>query len=502
MRKGFLIVLVVALVAAMAAPALAGMGVSGFIREKGYMSNFKNGATAPVLKQDAPTSAYVEQRLRVKFSFDEENVKAVWFLETDFGAYGDAAGGTPVAIGSGTADNDIYGGGAQRNSGAALGADRINLETKNIYIWFKIPNTSLDLTAGLQNQSDAYAGLIYGGADMAGFFLNGKVEPVGFTLGWAKLYENNYVKTDDVTLYVAAAKFAPSKDVKLGLNIYGLFDDSQKYVNGNTATGVQNLPFATTLASDTNTKRVWTPGIDVAFNAGPATVTGFFIYQWGSVDYMQDNVTDLNISAYALDLRADMNVGPGKMFLEGLYLSGGDNAEDKYKSIVTLNDVNASPGGNSAFTRTDMSILFGNADDINTNSALIGAAAAPGSSYTSNSGVCVTSPGNCGRGIWHIAGGYTQKVTDKTTAKFGAGYLAATKLLVSDQGGTTASTSRKGKGMGTEINANVNYNIMKGLDFGLYGAYAWLGDFYKSGLTGASEPDNPYDLHFRLNYAF
>ena len=29
--------------------------------------------------------------------------------------------------------------------------------------------------------------------------------------------------------------------------------------------------------------------------------------------------------------------------------------------------------------------------------------------------------------------------------------------------------------MGTEVNANVNYNIMKGLDFGVYGAYAWAG---------------------------
>ena len=45
--------------------------------------------------------------------------------------------------------------------------------------------------------------------------------------------------------------------------------------------------------------------------------------------------------------------------------------------------------------------------------------------------------------------------------------------------------------MGTEVNANVNYNIMKGLDFGLYGAYAWLGDFFKvTGIatTGSGQP--------------
>ena len=56
--------------------------------------------------------------------------------------------------------------------------------------------------------------------------------------------------------------------------------------------------------------------------------------------------------------------------------------------------------------------------------------------------------------------------------------------------------------MGTEVNANVNYSIMKGLDFGVYAAYAWLGDFFKSNAPGAVDPDNVYDVHFRLNYAF
>jgi len=35
-------------------------------------------------------------------------------------------------------------------------------------------------------------------------------------------------------------------------------------------------------------------------------------------------VPDVDISGYALDLRADANLGPAKVFLEGLYISGGD----------------------------------------------------------------------------------------------------------------------------------------------------------------------------------
>ncbi len=51
---------------------------------------------------------------------------------------------------------------------------------------------------------------------------------------------------------------------------------------------------------------------------------------------------------------------------------------------------------------------------------------------------------------------------------------------------------------------SLNYNIMKGLDFGVVGAYAWLGDFYKNNTPppARKDPDDIYDVHMRLNYAF
>ena len=465
MRKGLVVLLAAVVVVMFAVPAMAGTNISGFYRSKGYISNFKDSSGGPTIQKDAPSAAYVEQRLRVKFEFGEENVKAVWFSEIDFN-WGDQAGGS-LPIGAA---------GAGRNTGGALGADRINLETKNIYLWFKLPNTSLDFTVGLQNQTDPFAGLIYGAADMAGIFMNGKAEPVSFTLGWAKLYENFTQKADDLTMYVASAKFAPTKDVKLGLSLHFLQDDTGKFADAN------QLPVNAGAAL--NKKRVYIPGVDVAFGAGPVALTGFFLYETGKVESTTTPAApDIDIKGFAVDLRGDLNVGPGKLFLEGLYISGGDDPTKDYKSILTLSDVNASPGGNSYFARTDMSILLSNADDINTNQALIGAAGA----------ASTQSPGNGGRGITHIAAGYTQKFSDKVTGKVGAGWLQATKKLKTD-------ASFKDKDMGTEVNANVNYNIMKGLDFGLYGAYAWLGKFFKPNAT--DDADDAYDLHFRLNYAF
>ncbi len=466
MRKGFVVLLAAVVAVMFAVPATAGtVDFSGFYRAKGFLSNFKDRDGAPTIQKDAPTAAYVEQRLRAKFTAGEENVKVVWFSEIDM-TWGDSAGSAKPADTTG---------GAYRNSGGALGADRINLETKNIFVWFKLPNTTLDFTVGLQNQSDAYAGLLYGGADMAGVFVNGKFDPVALTLGWAKLYENNVQKADDMTLYVASAKLAPVKEAKLGLNFYFLQDDT-----GETSTANQ-LPVDP--GANLNRKRIYIPGVDFTFAAGPASLTGFLLYENGKIDYLNPATTDIKIQAFAVDLRGDLNLGPGKAFLEGIYLTGGDGSGDKYKSIITLSDVNASPGGNSFFARTDMSILLPNIDDCNTNQALIGAAGSASSQ----------SPGNNGRGIWHVAVGYSQKLTDKITGKVGAGYLTATKLLVSDP-------SYKKKDMGTEFNANVNYNIMKGLDFGVYGAYALIGDFFKPNANDS--PDDAYDIHTRLNYAF
>jgi hypothetical protein len=502
MRKGFLIMLAVVLVAALAAPAMAGTDINGFIRTKAWLSNFRTSTSAPTIGKDVPTNAFVEERLRLKFTSGEENVKAVAHFEIDFSAWGDAAGGTPVAVTGtdnvGNSVSSIYTGGAARNSGGALGADRINLETKDVYVWFKLPNTSLDFTVGLQNQTDAYAGLLYGAADFAGVFMNGKMAPVSYTLGWSKLYENASQKADDLTLYLASARLSPTKDVKIGLNFYMIKDDTGKVANTLPVTGsalVVTSPFSlgtgalwAAIPSGLNKKIIYSPGIDFSANAGPVALTGFFIYQTGKIDYQSDSVTDIDIRGFALDLRGDANIGPGKFFLEALYISGGDNNDAGIKSIVTFSDFDASPGGNSAYNRTDMSILLNNADDINCAQSLVGSRA------TASGGS--TSPALGGRGISHIGTGYTQKFGDKLTGKVGAGYLRANKLLLSE------SNTKKGKALGTEVNAGVNYNIMKGLDFGVNVAYAWLGDFFKSKTLPNSDPDDAYSANMRLNYAF
>jgi hypothetical protein len=502
MRKGLIVLLMAVVAVAFALPAKADMtptnlNVSGFYRSHGWLSNFHSGApAAPKLATDnasdhAQTFSYVEQRFRVKFDFGTENVKAVWFLESD-NIWGDTAGGAQTNLGgTSTTTNTL---GAQRNSGGALGADRINTETKNVYVWFKVPDHSTEFTVGLQNQSDDYAGILFGGADMAGIFVTGKMEPASYKLGFAKLYENATQRTDDQTLYTASVKFSPVKEVKLGLNFYYLQDDTGKVAGAVGAV----LPLAVTAPNQFKAK-VYMPGVDATFQAGPATISAFALYQFGKkADYLVDNVStrpDIDINAFMLDARADLNLGPGKFFAEALYMSGGDDPTNKYKAPITLATREASPGGNSAYSRTNMEILLSSPDTINVSQCIIGCS---GGFYSSD-------PGNGGRGITHVAAGYQQLLTPKVTARFNAGYMASSKSLKTDNN-NVGGTGRTSKYMATEVNARIDYNIAKGLDVGVVGAYAFLGDGVHAAPTagGVKTADwkDPWTSYARINYAF
>jgi hypothetical protein len=503
MRKGLIVLLVAVVAVVFALPAMADMtptnlNVSGFYRSKAYLSNFTDGYSKPSIRTDtkgdeAQTNAFVEQRFRVKFDFGTENVKAVWFLESDM-IWGDVAGGSKQF------STDTTGLGAARNSGGALGGDRIATETKNIYVWFKVPDTSMAFTVGLQNQSDAYAGVLYGAADFTGIFMTGKAEPMSYKFGWAKLYENDTKKSDDMTLYVAETIFSPVKEVKLGLNFYYLQDDTQK----NATIAFSGTSSGTTLPNGTgggtftgaagdnpfgapNKKKVYMPGVNVAFQAGPATISAFGMYQFGKIDYLTNTsvIKDVDIQAYMLDARGDLNVGPGKLFIEGLYLSGGDDPKNKYKAPITLATNEGSPGGNSAYSRTNTIMLMSAPDTINISQCVIGC----------SGGDLGTDPGFGGRGIWHVAAGYAQSFTKALKGEVNASYLSVTKRLVTDN-------TVKGNGIGTEVNAQLTYNIMKGLDVSAVGGYLWFGDFYKSNVSGVPEVKDAWTSYAKINYAY
>ena len=483
MRKGFLILLAVALVAAMAAPTMAGTDINGFYRAKAYTSNFKNYTTGNYVNATPPdnvsTNDYVEQRLRLKFSMGEENVKVVAFFEQDL-MFGDSSGQ------SGT-----------RNAGGAIQGDSINLETKNIYLWFKVPNTGFDLTVGLQNLSDPYRGHFMGAADMAGGLATVKFEPVSLRFGGFTPWERDTHQSDDTELFIAEARISPVKELGIGLNFYFIRDgaDAIGTTVGGGASGELSASnnvaqmFRGGVQVVQGVTKIYMPGVNFDFNAGVAQISGFAFMQFGDRVY-DSGAPKTKFSGYAADLRVDANAGPAKVFLEGLYTSGDKpGTADKIEGVVVAEDFKFASSSSNP-TSLDMTILAPSADEINTSRNLM---------YTSNNNRAGGGYAMNGvrLGATFLAAGASMKLGDKLTGKVGVGYLRANQLAPVALAGTNLDLK---KDMGTEVNGYLNYNIMKGLDFGVYAAYAWLGDGYK--VSGSPDPDNLYDVHARINYAF
>ena len=188
-----------------------------------------------------------------------------------------------------------------------------------------------------------------------------------------------------------------------------------------------------------------------------AKISGFAFVQFGDRTYDNPATPKTKFGGYAADLRVDANVGPATVFLEGLYTSGDKpGTTDKIEGVVVAEDFKIFSSATQP-TSFDMQILGPSPDDINTSRVLM---------YTSNNNRAAGGYAMNGvrLGATFLAAGASMKLGDKMTGKVGVGYLRANQLAPA---ALTRTNLDKSKTMGTEVNANVNYNIMKGLDFGL-----------------------------------
>jgi hypothetical protein len=110
---------------------------------------------------------FVKQRLRMYFtSVASENLKVVYKNEIDF-EWG---------------DNSFNSGDTTRGGGGRLGGDQVNLETKNIYMEFMVPDTPLKATLGLQGVTLHKGWFISDDISAARFDLN--FDPVSVMAYW------------------------------------------------------------------------------------------------------------------------------------------------------------------------------------------------------------------------------------------------------------------------------------------------------------------------------
>jgi hypothetical protein len=203
-----LLICLVALIAvfALVMPASAAeMKVNGIWNAKAYARDNYDG------DDDSDDSTqYVTQRMRMYFNFiASENLKLVYKNEIDF-EWGDTR---PSASTAGTRG---------RNDGGGRSGDTVNLETKNVYLEFMVPDTPVKATMGLQGITLHKGWFVSDDFSAARFDMN--FDPVSITAYWAGLNglfdddrePNDYDASNDNWQIVASGAYkAENMDARL-----------------------------------------------------------------------------------------------------------------------------------------------------------------------------------------------------------------------------------------------------------------------------------------------
>lgn len=462
-----------ALTAATAVPAMALENVfHGLLREKAIFSNtdaYTAGDLA--LYKDARTNFYVEQRTRLLYeSKVSDDLKGVLQFEID-SKWGDQA------YGSNSVSGTSFTG---RNSGGGLESDRVNIETKNAYLDFRILDTPVRAKAGIQGFTDEYKGIFLGYADTAGLVADGKFGNVDVKAGWLRFWDTgNEAQTgqqSSVNTYVLGAKTSLTPNLKVGANYYLLTDGTR---GASPGVGNQLLLTATGLTAY-QSLLLHMVGATAEAKVGPVNIDGFLVGQFGKFDgatagYVT-GTRDVDVRSFAANARARMKVGPGTAKAEFLYVSGDDQDNDEYTGFITGSQYNLA---GSFYVSPDMLMLLPNKNDINTSRAI---------AYDPN----FKSQGIIGGFV-----GYDSTLTDKIFLNVNAGFMAVAK----DNGRRPAGAGNSSNYLGTELNFEAGYKLYSNLTASLQGAYVLVGDYYK-GTAAGSDPDDPFTTRVQLNYTF
>ncbi len=438
MKRKLVMALCGTLALAMAVPAFAkDHKINGYYRARFIMADLSKA-------KDQDPDKLVDQRVRFKWTMSlNEYVSTVYYGEIDM-QYGDVAYGI---------------GGKTRNDGGAIGGDTVNLETKNLYLNVKIPDTPVAARLGLQGFGDSWD-FVFFATDMAGLKLSAKFDTTSVTAGWFKWQEGSYNVEDDVDLWALKLGFAPADGFKLGVDGY--------YVNANAGSaGTSGIRLA-------DSADLYYLGANATYKLPQVTLAGWFMYNGGTLKNIGSGGDDVDVAGWAASLKATFSVAGASFGVRGIYFSGDDDlTDDNYDSYY-----NPVPGEAFAFYSDGFIIML---------------ADVYGNTYYQN-GYAMDNGPTAGNGLmaFTLTGKYTPPTMKKMYIKGAFGYF--TTLEGEDNYG------REGDDLGTELAVRVGYKLAEIVDVSVNGAYAWLGDYFT--VKGGDDPDDSYEVYAMVNVGF
>lgn len=334
MKKFVVVMVALVATAAFVAPAFAEVTVSGYLRTIMQADNVDGGGA-----KDAPTASEIDQRLRALITNKiNDNVKVVYYGEVD----------------------TKWG----QDTGGKLGADGINLQTKNVYMDFNVPDTMMNFRVGVQGFNPGFDGFVLN-HDAAGVVGNFKMSDTAkLTVHYSKFDEGVVTASDDTDYYAAVAAL---KAGDAAINLMAAYLDAK--------------------ADDANLQYL---GAEYKGKIGDIGLNAWLLYNMGTFD--EDLPTEGDISGFAGTVQGVF----GPAAVRFLYVSGDDggSAPDSDAFIYDL-------GGAYYFAGENLQIFFTDPYYMNLGS---------------------TNLDKAGNGLMALTAKYDTKVGDYYL-KLGAGYF-------------------------------------------------------------------------------
>jgi hypothetical protein len=381
------------------------------------------------LKNSAPTANWFDQRVRFAYSAKaNENVKLVSKFELDYSFWGNSS----FSVG--------------RNQGGAIGADSVQIETKNLYLDWTANNCNAKI--GMQGYDDAFSGIIFS-TDMAGILLSHNYGNATASAGFFRWNDgagtgagggNDGIGLPGQNVQDLVAlngTYNVSKNLKIGAAYYFIQDDSDTV--------------------DVNfDAKVHTLGVNAAAALGAVNVNAFVLGQTGDLD----GNNGLDAKGYAAKLAANTAIGTGTLRLDALYVAGGEN------QLYVTRDVNG-------YYDNEMMILSRDKNATTIDNAL------------------VNDLNNNGEGVFMAAIGFDQPLSPTFTASANVGYG-----MVADNQGDDVTLDSGNDAIGTEVNVELVKKATDNVTLTARAGYVFLGDHFVGDL------DDPYAANFMVTYKF
>jgi hypothetical protein len=496
-KKTMLAVAAVGAVTASAVPAMALENeFHGMYRLRGILSNFDDSgagavaigaqptaATAKNFGKDAPTYNYVEQRARLMYiAKANDNLRLVTHFELD-SRFGDTSYNANSFT---TGAAGTQGTSATRNGGGGIGADQTNIETKDVFLEFKIPSTPVTVKAGIQGFTDNYKGIIFNN-DAAGVVANAKFGAGSVQGAWFRFDDattgNTYLGVTNATPATTVANATVGFNTRDFVTVGGKFNVS----NAVTVGADYYLLYSDVLRRTQDKTYVHMVGANAEAKIGPATVNGFAIYQFGELGLpfalaSTAPHTHQNISAFAGNVAAKMAVGPGTAKMTALLVTGDHNTggTGDRNDFQTIMERGATTSGHTFYESGSMLLLRNIQASDKTDRAVV---------FDLN---------NNGRGTIVGFAGY-DLLLGKFFMNTNVGVGAVQKDNRNAQTGGSIYGSGSSNVLGTEVNTEIGYKVYDNMTASVQGAYLMLGDYYS---RPGGKPENPYTSRIVLNYVF